>query len=72
MAEMNLFNLDWQKRIEEFNLEIEHLLDELRIKHQKQLVLYCRFSMISKTKQIVKRSFTKARNYWNSEKLNRN
>ena len=27
LAEMNLFTIEWQKRIDEFNKEIEHLLE---------------------------------------------
>ena len=39
LAELNLFTLEWQKRIEEFNKEIERMLEELKHRHQKQMVL---------------------------------
>jgi hypothetical protein len=38
LAEMNLFQLEWNKQIADFNQEIEKALQELAERHEAQLV----------------------------------
>lgn len=62
MAEMNLFSIEWQKRIEIFNIEIEKALEDLRNRHEKQIVLLFLSRMRFKPKSKTKRNSTKAPN----------
>ena len=66
---MNLFNLDWQRRIEEFNKEIERMLEDLRSKHEKQIVIVEISRKTYRTREKSRKNFTRVPNYWKCEKL---
>jgi hypothetical protein len=69
---MNLFSIEWQKRIEIFNIEIEKALEDLRNKHEKQIVLFALFRTMYKLKSKTKRSSTRAPNCCNSARSSNN
>lgn len=64
LAEMNLFTLEWQKQINDFNNEIDRMLGELSQKHEKQMVSFRLSREMLRTSSTYRRSSTRVRNCW--------